>query len=100
MIKGWEWRTGERTWEEVEESVRYGSLYYVLSVCANKILCQRILGKGGRIARDRKGNFLMGTERVTLEKTPGSTLPAAVGDLCFIDNGPDPSWALWKVQKR
>jgi hypothetical protein len=36
-------------------------------------------------------------ERLTLERGPNFLLTPCEGDFCFVDNGPKPCWALWKV---
>ena len=79
-----------RTMTEVMESTRHGKLYRVASVHGQKMIVNRCRMRGGNLVA-------MGRERLTLERGPNFVLTPCEGDFCFVDNGPRPCWALWKV---
>jgi hypothetical protein len=80
----------QRDMKDLLESTRYGMLYKIVGCHSNKFVATR--------CRVIKGKLVtVPSERLTVEKTECSKLHPELEDFIYVDRGPRPTWALWKV---
>jgi hypothetical protein len=80
----------ERSRQDVIDAPKFGKLYQIKRVHGDKWIAAR--------CRFLKGELFTTTERITIIRGPNNVMAPSVNDFVFQDNGPNPTWALWKVR--
>jgi hypothetical protein len=83
----------ERSTDDLLNATRCGKLYSIIRICGRHIIAHRVRRRGSKL-------FVHHDEKITLERTPGSTLDVAIGDFAFCDSGSkslEKTWSLWKM---